>query len=96
MEPTVQNTGGSPAVEGELTAIPILASTSPNVFSRAPSPPKGSPSRSQLRQKDNGIMMQELIHRLLAKNAEQDARNAAVRTSRGTGGKVDAIGDNGD
>jgi hypothetical protein len=25
MEPTVQNTGGSPAVEGELTAIPILA-----------------------------------------------------------------------
>jgi len=25
MEPTVQNTGGSPAVEGELTVIPILA-----------------------------------------------------------------------
>ena len=24
MEPTVQNTGGSPAVEGELTAIPII------------------------------------------------------------------------
>ena len=54
-------------------------STSPNVCSRAPSPPNGSPSPSQLRQKDNGIMMQELIHRLLTKDAEQDARNAAVR-----------------
>jgi uncharacterized protein YggE len=32
-----------------------------------------------LRQKDNGIMMQELIHLLLTKDAEQDARNAAVR-----------------
>ena len=52
-------------------------STSLYAPSRAPSPPCGSPSPAQSYEKDNG--MHELFHRLLIRDTEQAAREAAAR-----------------